>query len=84
MINSIDTVASAVGELGPGSLLAKFDIESAYRLDPVHSQGRILLGVQWDGEVFCHTRLPFGLRSAPKIFTAVADGPEWVVWCCSA
>ena len=76
---SIDTVASAVSKLGPGSLLAKVDIESAYRLVPVHPQDRILLGVQWDGEVFCDTRLPFGLRSAPKIFTAVADGLEWVV-----
>ena len=25
------------------------------------------------------TALPFGLRSAPKIFTAVADAVEWIV-----
>ena len=24
------------------------------------------------------TALPFGLRSAPKIFTAVADAVEWI------
>ena len=27
---------------------------------------------------FFDTRLPFGLRSAPKIFTAVADALQWV------
>ena len=29
--------------------------------------------------MFIDTVLPFGLRSAPKVFTAVADGLEWVV-----
>ena len=28
---------------------------------------------------FLLTRLPFGLRSAPKIFTALADALEWVL-----
>ena len=30
------------------------------------------------GELFIYTTLPFGLRSAPKIFTAVVDAPEWI------
>ncbi len=30
-------------------------------------------------EVIIDTALPFGLRSAPKIFTAVADVVEWIV-----
>ncbi len=32
----------------------------------------------WDGGLFIDTTLPFGLRSAPKIFSAVADAVEWV------
>ena len=36
---------------------------------------RLLLGMQW--KVF-DTRLPFELRSAPKIFSAVADALQWV------
>ena len=39
---------------------------------------RPLLGMQWDGHFFMDTALPFGLRSAPKIFMAVADAVEWV------
>ena len=31
------------------------------------------------GWVFVNTALPFGLRSAPKIFTAIADTAEWIV-----
>ena len=33
----------------------------------------------WEGSLFIDTALPFGLRSAPKIFTALADAAEWVV-----
>ena len=32
----------------------------------------------WDKSLFIDTTLPFGLRSAPKIFTAVADVAEWI------
>ncbi len=35
--------------------------------------------MQFEGRVFLDTTLPFGLRSAPKIFTAVADALEWGV-----
>ena len=31
--------------------------------------------------MFVDTTLPFGLRSAPKIFMAVADALEWIVKC---
>jgi hypothetical protein len=40
---------------------------------------RCLLGVPWDGLLFVDSHLPFGLRSAPKIFTAVEDAIEWCV-----
>ena len=55
------------------------DIASAYRMVPVHPDDRPLLAVQWAGQVFFDTRLPFGLGSAPKIFTAVADALQWVM-----
>ena len=55
--------------------MALFDIESDYRMVPVH---RLLLGMEWKGQLFVDTALPFGLRSAPKIFNAVADGLQWI------
>ena len=38
-----------------------------------------LLSMQWEGALFMDTTMPFGLRSAPKIFTALADAAEWIV-----
>ena len=57
--------------------MAKVDIESAYRLIPLHPDDRSLLAVRWRGETICDGMLPFGLRSAPQIFIAVADALEW-------
>ena len=56
--------------------MAKLDIKSAYRLIPVHPCDRHLLGIEWRG---AHYVDPFGLRSAPKIFTAVADALHWAI-----
>ena len=35
--------------------------------------------MQWQGNYFVDTRLPFELRSAPKIFTTVADALQWIL-----
>ena len=35
--------------------------------------------VLWDGAYYIDGALPFGLRSASKIFTAVADALQWVM-----
>ena len=63
--------------LGKGSLLAKIDIKSAYHLIPISPRDRLCLGMQWNNAVYVDGMLPFGLRSAPKIFNALADGLEW-------
>lgn len=76
---SLDDAAQAIMTYGPGCLLAKVDIKQAYRMVPVHPEDRLLLGMEWEGGLFVDTALPFGLRSAPKIFTAVADALEWIV-----
>ena len=38
-----------------------------------------MLGMRWEGALFVDSVLPFGLRSAPKIFSAVADAVEWIL-----
>ncbi len=76
---SVDTAAKMVARLGRGSLLAKVDIRSAYRMIPIHPDDRWPLGMRWEGSVFVETALPFSLRSAPKLFPAVADALEWIV-----
>ena len=62
-----------------GALMIKVDIRSAYRVVPIHPADRWLRGMIWEGSVFVDTALPFGLRLAPKIFSALADAAEWIV-----
>ena len=69
----LDYVIDKIIEAGRGCFLSKFDIEAAYRNIPVHPKDRYLLGMRWDGLYFVDLTLPFGCRSAPIIFTAVAD-----------
>ena len=76
---SVDQAASIILGLGHRSVLAKLDVASAYRIIPVHPEDQPLLGTKWRGEVYVDVALPFGLRSAPKIFSAVADGLEWIL-----
>ena len=73
----LDEVVQRIAQVGQGALLAKMDIDSAYRMIPVHPDDRPLLGMRWKGGIFFDTQLPFGLRSAPKIFSAVADALQW-------
>ena len=74
---TVEDVASAYAILGPNTIIAKVDIESAYCLVPVHPEDRPLLGVKWKEKFYIDPMLPFGLRSAPKIFHSLADALEW-------
>ena len=76
---TVDNAATLISQLGQRSLLAKVDISHAYRNIPVHPHDRRLLGMTWEGALFVDTTLPFGLRSAPKVFCAVSDTLEWVL-----
>lgn len=76
---SVDDAARILMGLGKGARMAKIDIAHAYRNVPVHPTDRHLLGMQWENKVYIDTALPFGLRSAPKIFCALSDALEWIL-----
>ena len=76
---SVEKVAAAARRLGPGALLAKVDIKSAYRLILVHPDDRPLMGINRNRELYVDAMLPFGLRSTTKIFTAVVDALQWYI-----
>ena len=61
--------------------MLKLDLSNAYRIVPVHPDDQPLLATNWNGDTFLDRALPFGLRSAPKIFNAVADMITWVLHC---
>ena len=78
---SVDQAARLVSRCGRGALMAKMDLKAAYRQVPVHRSDQHLLGIEWSGICYIDKALPFGLRSAPKIFSAMADGLAWAMFC---
>ena len=73
---TVKRVTRAAVSLGKGALIAKIDIKSAYCIVPVAPRNRHYLGMIWNNLVYIDGMLPFGLRSAPKIFNAIADAIE--------
>ena len=76
---SVDDAMAIITKLGRGTKLTKLDLESAYRIVLVPPDDQHLLGMEWQGEWYVDTAFPFGLRSAPKIFNALADGLMWIM-----
>ena len=76
---TVEHAIRAVIAKGESALLAKVDVARAYRNIPFHPDDRWLLGVIWDGSLYVDTAFLFGLRSAPKIFSAVADAVSWIL-----
>lgn len=78
---SVDEAACLLRHYGVGTLMAKLDLRSAYRMVPVHPHDQWLLGISWGHLTYVDRALPFGLTSAPNIFTAVADELAWAMLC---
>lgn len=76
---TVDQIIRMVSRLGRGALMAKFDVEAAYRNIPVRPSDRFLLGMKWQGSYYVDLTLPSGLRSAPYIFNSAADMVEWIL-----
>ena len=76
---TVDQIISMISKYGRGALMAKFDVESAYRNIAIHPVDRYLLGLKWRDRYYVDLALPFGLRSAPFIFNSVADMVEWIL-----
>ncbi len=74
---TVDDIASRITSLGQATLMAKIDVESAYRLLLVHPQDRPLQAIRWENCTYVDLVLPFGLRSAAKIFNIMADALAW-------
>ena len=73
----VDNIISGIMSYGQGTLMTKFDAESAYRNVPVHSDDRYLLGMKWRGNYFIALTLPFGLHL--HIFSSTEDLLEWIL-----
>ena len=57
--------------LKPNDWLVKIDLQDAYFLVPVAAQHRKYLRFFWKGVLYEYVCLPFGLCSAPRVFTKI-------------
>ncbi|KAM4023529.1 uncharacterized protein ACNLHF_028199 [Anomaloglossus baeobatrachus] len=76
---SFDEAIRWVKKCGKGALMAKTDIESAFRLLPVHSDCVRLLGCFWEGAYFVDRCLPMGCSISCAFFETFSSFLEWVV-----
>ena len=60
---------------GKSVWLVKADVKEAYRMIPFTPR----ISIYWGYCLYVDKRLPFGLRSAPKIFSAVADAIQFIL-----
>ena len=55
--------------LNQNEFMCKLDLRDAYLTVPVQTSHQTFLRFQWQGKVYQYTALPFGLASAPRVFT---------------
>ena len=75
---SFDVAVRIVASAGPGALMAKADIQSAFRLLPIHPSDFELLGIKVAGQFFVDKALPMGASCSPALFEKFSTFLEWV------
>lgn len=75
----LDDALAIVYLLGRGSLVAKADIESAFRLIPIHPASYHLTGFQWGGHFYYDKVLPFGASTSCRTFELFSSSLHWIL-----
>lgn len=67
----LDDWKTIVRLLSPGDFMASVDLQEVYLLVPIHQDDRKFLRFRFQGQLFQFRALPFGLTSAPYIFSKI-------------
>lgn len=62
---------SAIALMTRGCYMGSIDLKDAYYSVPVRSNFRAYLCFSWEGKLYHFNALPFGLTSAPRVFTKI-------------
>ena len=76
--STFDDAKAHVIALGNGCLMAKTDLDSAFKLFPVHFQDHNLLGFQFNGQFYYDCTLPMGAKSSCAIFSRFSNSLQWL------
>ena len=77
--SSVDDAVRILSKLGRGALMAKANLQAAFRNIPVCQEDWDRLGVHWQDHYYVDTRLPFGLRSVPFLFNECTRALLWII-----
>ena len=58
--------------------MSKTDVQSAFRIMPIHRSDYHLLGFSWEGEYYYDKAVPFGASSSCRLFEATSKALEWI------
>ncbi len=79
--DTVDTDIQLIQRAGHGTILAKTDIEHAYKLIPAHPDDIPALGIRWFQHWLWDATLPMGSRSGCTIFETFSEAlqhlAEW-------
>ena len=79
---SYETLADAmrlIAKAGRGAIMMKRDLKSAFRHIPISPHDYWLMVFEWNGKYYVDMFLPFGLRTAPRIFNYFSEALHWVL-----
>lgn len=76
---TIDTVSTHILACGRGALVAKADIQDAFRICPIHPQSQFLLGFYWKGLYYVDRCLPMGASLSCQLFERFSTAIQWIM-----
>ncbi|KAK3086988.1 hypothetical protein FSP39_000072 [Pinctada imbricata] len=76
---TIEDAIRIVAKFGRGTLMAKTDIEHAFKLIPIHPSDYELLGFQFNGQFYYDKTLPFGLSYSCQLFEKFSSALQWIM-----
>lgn len=75
----LDQVIKLVKRFGKGAMMAKTDIEDAFRIICLHPSEYHLLGFSWNNLFYYDKCLPMGASSSCQIFKSFSCGLQWIM-----
>ena len=76
---TLDHVIGLTSRFGRGALIAKADIENAFRIVPIHPDCHHLLGFTWQQQFYYDKCLPMGCAQSCQIFERFSTAIQWIL-----
>ena len=76
---TLDNCIEIIAKLGQGTLLAKSDVQNAFRILKVNKLDYRLTGFSFDGAIYWDKNLPFGCSVSCQAFEDLSKAIQWIL-----